>query len=206
MASIEENTSSLGLRWPIFDSARPLVEKCVKRTNWEAMCDIASRSNNGQRCWVLPDITSGGSNLARLLKFEDGTLWVARVRMRDEDEYPSDGLLKAEVDTLAILKARSKAPVPQVFAFAVNDENPTGSAFMLTDFFPWNTGAEQSKKDPNERSFDVPREAFEPLCRSLAAAHVSVETIPRTCFCVCYNLTHEGFDNIPFQKPCRSLP
>lgn len=117
-------------------------------------------------------MTSGGDNLARLLKFEDGTLWVARVKMRDDEEDPADGWSKAEVDTMAFLRTTTKAPVPEVFSYELTQRNPTGSAFMLMEFLPWNTVAEQCKEANGTKSVEFPAGSRKRCYRSLAAAHV----------------------------------
>jgi len=67
------------LNWTIPAVLRAQADACFRRTNWEAVCETASRVNGGQPCQALPDCTSGGSNLARLLEFRDGTRWVARI-------------------------------------------------------------------------------------------------------------------------------
>ena len=62
-------------------SRRSDVQTCLERTNWKAVCDIASRARMSQNCTARPEFTSDGSHLARLLEFQDGTLWVARIEL-----------------------------------------------------------------------------------------------------------------------------
>lgn len=68
------------LRWTLPDDvfSRAQVDDCIKRTNWKVICEKASHANNGQPCQALPEQTCGGSNLARLLEFQDGTYWIAK--------------------------------------------------------------------------------------------------------------------------------
>ncbi|KAI0891194.1 hypothetical protein F4806DRAFT_483926 [Annulohypoxylon nitens] len=76
-----DHENNLLLKWAIIDdpAVQAQVNDCIKRTKWEAICECASRANHGQPCKVLPDFTNGGSSLARLLEFQDGTRWIARV-------------------------------------------------------------------------------------------------------------------------------
>ncbi|KAI0101410.1 kinase-like domain-containing protein [Nemania sp. FL0031] len=88
----------------------------------------ASRANDGQPCEALPAYTSGGSSLARLLKFQDGTGWIARVQLR-KSTPETLRKLQTEIDTMALLRSRMTL-VPRVFAFELDDAQPAGAAFV----------------------------------------------------------------------------
>jgi len=46
--------------------------------------------------------------------------------------------LQSEVDTIALIRERTKIPVPQIFGYEIDGNNPVGVAFMLTEFLPGN--------------------------------------------------------------------
>jgi aminoglycoside phosphotransferase (APT) family kinase protein len=46
--------------------------------------------------------------------------------------------LKNEVDAMALVRERTKIPVPQVFGYEIDDRNLTGAAFILIEFLPRN--------------------------------------------------------------------
>lgn len=46
--------------------------------------------------------------------------------------------LYTDIDTMAIFKAYTKAPMPRVFASETDNANPMGIAFIFLEFFPGN--------------------------------------------------------------------
>lgn len=43
-----------------------------------------------------------------------------------------------EVNAMALIRDRSKMPVPQVFGYEIDDSNSIGVAFILMEFLPGN--------------------------------------------------------------------
>ncbi|GAB0137239.1 hypothetical protein EsDP_00005515 [Epichloe bromicola] len=106
------------------------VHKCLVRTNWDQLCLLASSLRQGVPCRVLPELKNGLHHLVRLLKFDDGTTWIARVRMHT-DTQESALILQSEVDTMTLIRQRTGIPVPTVYAYEVDTRNPTSAAFIL---------------------------------------------------------------------------
>ncbi len=79
----------------------------------------------------------GGVHLVRLLVFDDGTRWVARIQMENESR-DSKILLLSEKDTLGILQERADIPVPRVIGYDECQER-IGRAFMIMEFIPGST-------------------------------------------------------------------
>jgi hypothetical protein len=50
--------------------------------------------------------------------------------------------LKAEVDVMALVRERTRIPVPRVFGYEPDDKNSTGVAFMLMEFVPGNVATD----------------------------------------------------------------
>ncbi|SPQ26006.1 06ecb864-72aa-450f-b88f-6fcf323cebfd [Thermothielavioides terrestris] len=80
----------------------------------------------------------GGLHVVRRIDFDDGHRWVARLQL--EPPTPESSLrLQNEVDTLAAVRAKSKIPVPRVFAHDASGEVGVGVVFMLIEFVPGDT-------------------------------------------------------------------
>ncbi|KAH7303716.1 kinase-like domain-containing protein [Stachybotrys elegans] len=168
-------SSSTSLKWRVTDDGflRARVAESFSQTNWKAICDYASRANGGQTCLALPQYTHGGSSLARLLEFQDGTRWIARIQMLK----PTTDILqrlRTEIDTIRLLKAHTKALVPQVFAYELDDQNLAMVPFVLLEFLPGNTAMDEA------RSYDIidggliPVKFRQVFYRSMAATHVQI--------------------------------
>lgn len=175
MAANKEASASDNILWTVLAPYRVEVDDCLKRTNWDAIRERASQANNGQPCNFLAHETCGANNMARMLEFQDGTRWVARVLMNRPTESLS-AKMKSEIDTTVFLKTHTKAPVPQVFAYELDETNPAGVAYMLLEMLPGNDGmtlcAEYEKKH-NKHIIGIPAEFRQEAYRTLAAAHVS---------------------------------
>ncbi|KAK3899527.1 hypothetical protein C8A05DRAFT_46429 [Staphylotrichum tortipilum] len=113
------------------------VHECVARTNWLELCLHASKLNHGMPCVMLPDMNNRLHHVVRVLEFEDGTRWFARVQMAKSTDATARAL-QSEVDVMTLVRERTRIPVPRVFSYKIYDEHLIGAAFMLTEFLPGN--------------------------------------------------------------------
>ncbi|ROW13615.1 hypothetical protein VPNG_04560 [Cytospora leucostoma] len=173
MASSQGGVEPPVLDWPVWGFWKSRMDECSQRTNWKGICERASRANGGQPCKLLAAKTSGRNRLARLLEFQDGTRWIAYVQLQESDQESSRAL-KTEIDTMALLLRETRAPVPRVFAFEADDDNPAGSAFMLLELVPGNNALVEIKRHTNAESIIIPPDSRETFHRSMAAAHVQI--------------------------------
>lgn len=177
MTSKDNNLLST-LIWTIPDNpfVQAKVDSCLKRINWNDICDRASRANNGLHCEALEKYTVGGTSLARLLKFEDGTYWVARIQLSQSTPESSRKLL-SEIDTMILLR-NHHVPVPQIFAYNLpytetsTSVTSTSTAFVLLEFLPGNTAFHEARKYPRVDWGLIPCQYRQTFYRSMAAAHV----------------------------------
>lgn len=161
------------LKWDPASSSQAQADDCLQRTNWEALRTFASHVNGESLCKLFHPYTVGGSFLVRLLEFQDGTRWVARVQLRKSTPETSRKLL-IDIDTTFLLKAKTKAPVPQVFAFKLDDANPTGSAFVLLEYLPGNNAADEARSYKRTDWGLIPLQHRPTFHRTMAAAHVQI--------------------------------
>ncbi|KAI1413291.1 hypothetical protein F5Y13DRAFT_198541 [Hypoxylon sp. FL1857] len=164
MSPLSDNHVLSALNWSIHDdpTLQTEVDNCLKRTDWDHICEIASQCNGGQPCKVLPKCTSGGTSLARLLEFQDGTYWVVRVHYG----------LKLILSPYS--KPNTHTPVPRIFAFNLGDVQPETAAFVLLELLPGNSAMDEARGYDKTDWGLIPRQHRQTLHRSLAAAHVQI--------------------------------
>ncbi len=118
------------------------------RVDWDALQDYAIRLRRSlcetasappfSTCVLLPQYTLGGLHLVRLVEFDDGERWVARIRLHGGTDQSSQQLVH-EVHTLSYLREQTRIPVPRIFAFESSTSNQIGVPFFLMEFVPGNT-------------------------------------------------------------------
>lgn len=89
--------------------------------------------------------------MIRILRFEDGARWIARLRMHlrtDTDRDTTintesdDNDMQREVDCLRLMKERTSVPVPTVFAYIPGRDSKIGIPFMLMECIHGNVGVD----------------------------------------------------------------
>ncbi|KAH9210410.1 hypothetical protein DL95DRAFT_427659 [Leptodontidium sp. 2 PMI_412] len=114
-----------------------LITPSTSRIDWNALREYAATFNGGIKCNVLPENTNGQNHLVCVLEFENKTRWVARIQMHKSAKRLA-AELQREVDVMALMRERTKIPLPQVFGYEIDDNNPTGVAFMLMELLQGN--------------------------------------------------------------------
>ncbi|TQN64536.1 hypothetical protein CSHISOI_10890 [Colletotrichum shisoi] len=145
---------------------------CFQRTDWKALCQIASHNNGEIPCEPLQHYAVGGSSLARLIRFQDGNCWVARIQL-EEPTPDTSQKLRTELDTMFLLIAQTKAPVPRIFAFEL-DGKSTRSAFVLLEFLPGNNATDQARDYERIDWGLIPLQNRLVFYRTMAAAQVQI--------------------------------
>lgn len=145
-----DNHKFEGYKWEALSDAYPehnayrhRVQSFFDDINWNALCRFASTLNDGKDCAMDPQWTIGGRHMVRIVKFQDGSRWIARLRMTTGmSEDGQSELVQREVDCLQLVKERSTVPVPTVFGYMASVRNEIGAPFMLMECLPGNTGAD----------------------------------------------------------------
>ncbi|KAJ5713875.1 uncharacterized protein N7483_011056 [Penicillium malachiteum] len=108
-----------------------------QRTKWDELCRTASGPAGDLECIALDQVASGLNNIVRVLHFSDQTRWAARVHIRRKySSFDSSINFEAEVGTMQFIKEHSDLPVPRLFAYEADENNPVGVAFMLIELLP----------------------------------------------------------------------
>jgi hypothetical protein len=86
-------------------------------------------------CQLSDKYNMGGLHVVRLLDFEDGTTWLARLQLHQGTAESCQRLI-TEIHTIQVVRERSKVRVPEVFGYDASDDNPVGVPFMLLEYIP----------------------------------------------------------------------
>ncbi|KAI1121236.1 kinase-like domain-containing protein [Nemania abortiva] len=182
------------LNWNVTNYDNDLVDQAIQKTNWDRICERAS-SIKGLPCRPLNKITNGLHNLVRLLEFSDSTQWIARISLYRSDTVSKT--LRGEVDVMHLVKARSKLPVPRVFAYEIDENNPIGVPYILMEFIPGNTAMDAAGGYQVHQG-RIPRDHRQVFYRSVAECHVQMSSLRFPKIGIVFKGTNGEYDIGPF--------
>ncbi|KAK0367855.1 hypothetical protein CLIM01_14789 [Colletotrichum limetticola] len=171
-----------GYRWSYHDSLqegpiRSRAELFSASVDWNSLLHYAARRRNGSSCQLLCDIGLGYNHMVRIIQFDDGVRWVARLRMppigtSDAFENPdesADAVEHCEYNTISLVRQKTSIPIPEVHAVEARRDCDVKAPFMLMDCLPGNVGMDLGMKIP-------PRYKQE-FIRRLAQMHVQLAAV-----------------------------
>ena len=104
--------------------------------DWNSLCQYASELHGGVRSTVDPKFTMGGRHVVRIINFEGGERWIARLRMTtDMDDDEQCQLVQREVDCIQLVRERTSVPVPAVYGYIASAKKSSKLTFP-SEFFP----------------------------------------------------------------------
>ncbi|KAI5464388.1 hypothetical protein BGZ63DRAFT_451628 [Mariannaea sp. PMI_226] len=121
------------LNWKNTDISK---DRCLPIINWDALQDYAISlrpapcDNEPPTCSLLPQYNMGGLHIIRILQFNDGARWVARIQLHSGSDESAKRLLH-EVHTLSVIREHGRVPVQRF-----------GVAFTLMEFIPGDSAME----------------------------------------------------------------
>lgn len=142
-----------------------------RNINTEALISRASELRNGIPC-SIPALSydrekrssvMGGMNYHVDVVFEDGVVWLARIRRFNATSPPSalrDHIFQSEYATMKFLE-KTAVPTPRVFDFALeSDANPVGVGYMLIEKMPgtslrWSLASPAQRRKVVEQLADI---------------------------------------------------
>lgn len=169
-----DSTSSWTTVQDFLQNGDSRAASCFRRTRWDQLCLIASNANRDLECVALDQVTSGLNNVVRLLEFSDRSRWAARVQIKSTmclREQVGNAGLGAEVATMQFIKDHSDLAVPEVFAYALDENNPAEVAYMLIEVLPGIVAMDALGGYEVHRGV-IPAQYRQPFYRSVAACHV----------------------------------
>lgn len=154
------------------------LQALLNKVDFDALITIATRLHNHIPCYLpallhgsgqkVPDAKSkqildqtGGQNCNLDICFDDGAVWIARLRFEEPTVLPPDAqaaISMSEVETLKFL-AHTSIRVPKVFHYAF-DKSEIGTPFVLMEKLPgkplqWYDASAQQKTKVMEQLVDV---------------------------------------------------
>ena len=83
------------------------LRRCINDTRWNSLVARCSELRRGISCTISESFSYGTQNLVKLVQFEDGVKWVARVALEDVDDRMAASLedqMKSQISTYRYLK------------------------------------------------------------------------------------------------------
>jgi hypothetical protein len=109
------------------------------RDGLQCIVPALERSAKGQLNLELIQSQMGGQNCHVDIEFEDGTVWLARIRLDDPLLPPKPTrtyIFMSEIATLRFLE-KTGVPAPKVYTYAAESSvNPVGASYMLMEKLP----------------------------------------------------------------------
>ncbi|KAF1731191.1 hypothetical protein CRV24_009270 [Beauveria bassiana] len=138
------------------------VAHLISKINTAALEARATHLRSGMPCSIAPlryDKTTrsavmGGMNYHVEIRFQDGAVWLARIRRANATSPPPalrDYIIQSEVATLLFLE-KTRVPAPKMYDYALEQPgNPVGVGFILMEKLPgkslrWSLANEQQRR------------------------------------------------------------
>ncbi|KAM3503814.1 hypothetical protein MY11210_008577 [Beauveria gryllotalpidicola] len=166
-------------RWVDADAYDPAARQAeerelaqlIKKIDTTALEARATRLRQGMRCAIAPlrydrtvrSTVMGGMNYHVEIRFEDGVVWLARIRRLNATSPPPamrDYIIESEVATLLFLE-KTGVPAPKIHDYALEQPgNPVGVGFILMEKLPgkslrWSLANEQQRRKVIDQISDV---------------------------------------------------
>ncbi|KAM3451332.1 hypothetical protein MY3296_005373 [Beauveria thailandica] len=147
------------------------VARLISKINTAALEARATHLRSGVPCSIAPlryDRTTrsavmGGMNYHVEIRFQDGVVWLARIRRSNATSPPPalrDYIIKSEVATLLFLE-KTRVPAPKMYDYALEQPgNPVGVGFILMEKLPgkslrWSLANEQQRRKVINQISDI---------------------------------------------------
>ena len=130
----------------------------------------ASRVRNGLICVAdLSSFNAGGTHVVLQLRFDDGVVWLARIRFPGcsiEGHQCVGGFgsfqnaaeaMGCEIATMALVKQHTSLPVPTVYAYNLSFDNSLHAPYMMIEKMPGESLERKLRRDGAIYMFQIKR-------------------------------------------------
>ena len=157
---------------------------------------VASTLRSGIRCSLGSKFVHGSAHVVFEITFDDGCVWVCRVRHRDSDESPQylRMMMESTVASIRYVQQHTNIPVPEVYDYQSDPStNDIGCSYMIMEAI---TG----------RKRDLPREQIDPadlqtMYNQIADSAVQLAQLNFPKIGRIYQLSDDQFEVGPFVNP-----
>lgn len=159
--------------YAVYDAAKQThLDYVLAKIDLDGLTSLASEARKVIRCRI-PALGLGlnqavlsqmaGQNCHLDLEFDDGVLWVVRLRLCDPLLPPQpvqDYIFLSEVATLEFLE-ETAVPSPKAYLYQLESlENPVGTSFVLMEKMPgtalqWNDASSEQRTKAMEQLMDI---------------------------------------------------
>ena len=83
------------------------LRRCINDTRWDSLVARCSELRQGIGCTISDKFSYGTQNMVKLVQFEDGAQWVARVALEDVDDRMATSLedqINSQISTYRYLR------------------------------------------------------------------------------------------------------
>lgn len=152
---------------------RSRAETFLDTVDWLELLDEAVRMRGGIPCALYECKAFGTHHLSRIIEFDDGVRWVARLQLpplpgSDETEESLENMMRSEFFTICLAQKKSviQFPIPELQGYEPRRDNPVEAPYFFTKYVVGNV--------VRDVGVDVPPEYREGFLKELAKIHVSV--------------------------------
>ncbi|OTA78187.1 hypothetical protein M434DRAFT_38540 [Hypoxylon sp. CO27-5] len=122
------------LVWKKLEEATEEWEKSLSSNEtYQAVANLILKYKNGQSK-LMHTVITGGYNAIYRLEYEDGSSVIMRIPIKGAVKFPEEKI-RYEVATMRYVAANTTIPVPHVYHYGTEAQNPTGlGPFIIMDY------------------------------------------------------------------------
>ena len=114
-----------------FDSTAFRASSVFESLDRHAVCGYVAALRGGVPCVISPQFTNGTQHLVIELSFNDGVVWVSRIKLLTQLSPLQKMSMQSEVETMNIVRSQTNIPVPQVYAWDTGTSNVFRAPFII---------------------------------------------------------------------------
>lgn len=138
----------------------PPVRKLLDKIDLDALRGLGTSLRGGVTCSISPQFTFGTENLVRELVFVDGIVWIARLGLF----YEHPAIISNDVVTMRYVKKLTTIPIPEVYHYDTDENNPVGCQYILMEAVSGCAAADS----PHGVLLNLPNDKIDKVCAQLA--------------------------------------
>ena len=119
-----------------FSHTAALAQAMFHELNLSSICGHLSSLRNDVPCKISDRFTNGSKNLVIEAVFNDGVVWIARIRLSRELSANEVASMESEIYVMRTIRVRTKVPVPEVYAWGSGTDNVFRAPFILMEGVP----------------------------------------------------------------------
>ena len=116
-----------------FLSSTALAQSAFHQLDVGRVSQYLSILRKGVKCKVSNQFTNGSQHLVIEVVFEDGAVWIARIRLSKKLSAHEKMAMESEICVMRTVRSRTAVPVPEVYNWDSGTDNVFGAPFILME-------------------------------------------------------------------------